>query len=138
MTERGPEASASEIREAPRRIPSAERITTRLRRLDQQVRAFGELHRADMNDVAQLAESDVAQRIQTIARLHADELQLILDELADIAAELAGPEEAQAASPSDPAERSTKRAKWLAEQERRAAPVSRRDLLRGRGEDPRP
>jgi hypothetical protein len=87
-------------------------LGTRLRRLEQQIRAFKELH--------------------------ATELQLILDELTDIAAQVEAEKAdmstpAPAADPADPAAASPKRAKWLAEQERKAAPKSRRELLfRGR------
>jgi len=82
----------------------------------------------------------VEQQIRAFSKLHASELQLILDELTDIskqmeeekAAESAvagtGPDAAQA-DPADPAASSPKRAKWLAEQERKAAPKSRRELL---------
>ncbi len=79
----------------------------------------------------------VEQQIRAFSKLHASELQLILDELTDISKQLE--EEKAAASapadatppvdPSDPAASSPKRAKWLAEQERRAAPKSRRELL---------
>lgn len=98
----------------------AARLATRLRRVATQIRAFRELH--------------------------SQELQLILDELTDIAAsadEVAASGSADAsvdASPdasatlADPAAASPKRAKWLAEQERRAH-LSRRDLLRGRDRD---
>jgi hypothetical protein len=90
-------------------------LATRLRRLEQQIRAFKELH--------------------------ATEQQLILDELTDIAAQVeaeqadaSGP--APAVDPADPAATSPKRAKWLAEQERKTAPKSRRELLfRGREEE---
>lgn len=91
-------------------------LSARLRRVEQQIRAFRELH--------------------------SSELQLILDELTDISKQLE--EEKAAASalpdpaadtptvdPSDPAASSPKRAKWLAEQERKAAPKSRRELLFG-------
>ena len=89
-------------------------LSARLRRVEQQIRAFRELH--------------------------ASELQLILDELTDIseqveaekAAESAaasGPADTATVDPSDPAASSPKRAKWLAEQERKAAPKSRRELL---------
>ena len=87
------------------------RLLERLRRLEQQIRAFKELH--------------------------ANELQLILDELSDIASEVASTEEPtaqQAESAADPAATSPKRAKWLAEQERKTRPMSRRELLRGRDE----
>ena len=86
-------------------------LSARLRRVEQQIRAFRELH--------------------------SSELQLILDELTDIAKQVedekaagdvaADPE--VAIDPADPAASSPKRAKWLAEQERKAAPKSRRELL---------
>ncbi len=87
----------------------------------------------------------VEQQIRAFSKLHASELQLILDELTDIskqveeekaterAAESApsGPAAASQIDPADPAASSPKRAKWLAEQERKAAPKSRRELLFG-------
>ena len=86
-------------------------LSARLRRVEQQVRAFRELH--------------------------SSELQLILDELTDIAAQVEAEKAAASApalppdpaAPADPAAASPKRAKWLAEQEKRAAPKSRRELL---------
>jgi hypothetical protein len=92
-------------------------ISARLRRVEQQIRAF--------------------------SKLHASELQLILDELTDISKQLeeekaaetaaasapADPAGATAHDPADPAAASPKRAKWLAEQERKTAPKTRRDLL---------
>ena len=105
--------------------PSDE-IAVRLRRLEQQIRSFKELHTTEV--------SDLAQKLQAITKMHADELQLILDELADIASEVTT--EAPTASGADPAASSPKRARWLAEQERKSKPLSRRELLRGRGEDP--
>jgi hypothetical protein len=89
-----------------------DRLLERLRRLEQQIRAFKELH--------------------------ANELQIILDELSDIAGEVASTEKPMvqgADSTPDPAAASPKRAKWLAEQERKARPLSRRELLRGRDEE---
>jgi hypothetical protein len=89
-----------------------ERLLERLRRLEQQIRVFKDLH--------------------------AGELQLILDELTDITSELASAEESAAQQPEstrDPAAASPKRAKWLAEQERKTRPISRRELLRGRDEE---
>lgn len=91
----------------------------------------------------------VEQQIRAFSKLHASELQLILDELTDISKQMeeekAAASEAASASfsgpatgqvdPADPAAASPKRAKWLAEQERKTAPKSRRDLLFGeRGE----
>jgi phage shock protein A len=84
----------------------------------------------------------VEQQIRAFSKLHASELQLILDELTDISKQLEEEKAAARASeasadapsqvdPSDPAASSPKRAKWLAEQERKAAPKSRRELLFG-------
>jgi hypothetical protein len=81
------------------------------------------------------------QQIKAFKELHASELGLILDELASLRADLVAlkpPPESAAASADDhdPAAGSPKRAAWLAEQERRErerqAPLSRRELLRGR------
>lgn len=82
----------------------------------------------------------VEQQIRAFSKLHASELQLILDELTDISKQLEQEKAAESAAsgppadtakvdPSDPAASSPKRAKWLAEQERKAAPKSRRELL---------
>jgi uncharacterized membrane protein len=82
----------------------------------------------------------VEQQIRAFRELHSSELQLILDELTDISKQLDEEKAAEAAaappadaakesSPADPAASSPKRAKWLAEQERKAAPKSRRELL---------
>ena len=94
-----------------------EDLSARLRRVEQQIRAFKQLHES--------------------------ELQLILDELGDIAreveevkaAERAPAPAAAPADPADPAASSPKRAKWLAEQERKSAPRSRRELLFGEREE---
>ena len=107
---------------------SDDRLAVRLRRLQQQIRSFKELHTTEV--------SDLAQKLETMTKLHADELQLILDELADIASEVT-PTPAPSGAPADAAASSPKRAKWVAEQERKTKPLSRRDLLRGRGEGPR-
>jgi uncharacterized membrane protein len=82
----------------------------------------------------------VEQQIRAFSKLHSSELQLILDELTDISkqleeekaaasAETSGPADTAKVDPADPAASSPKRAKWLAEQERKAAPKTRRDLL---------
>ncbi|MDE3113418.1 MAG: hypothetical protein KGK34_10815 [Chloroflexota bacterium] len=113
-------------------------LETRLRRLEQQVRAFRDLHARELNESA--------ERLAAIAKLQADELQLILDELdqlvADAGAAVAStdsspraPEAGTARSEGDPGAGSPKRAKWLAEQER-ASRMSRRGLL-GRALPPR-
>jgi hypothetical protein len=91
------------------------KLETRVARLEQQIRAFKELH--------------------------ATELGIILEELGALRGELiamkAPPETtAPAVDPRDPAALSPKRAAWLAEQERKEReqkePLSRRELLRGR------
>lgn len=84
----------------------------------------------------------VEQQIRAFSKLHASELQLILDELTDISKQLEEEKSADSAlaapadatdqvDPADPAASSPKRAKWLAEQERKSAPKSRRELLFG-------
>jgi hypothetical protein len=84
----------------------------------------------------------VEQQIRAFSKLHASELQLILDELTDISKQLEEEKAATSAAsgpaaetaqvdPADPAASSPKRAKWLAEQERKSAPKSRRELLFG-------
>ncbi len=89
-------------------------LSARLRRVQQQVRAFKELHQS--------------------------ELQIILDELTDIARQVDEEKAAESAptapvDPADPAASSPKRAKWLAEQEKKAAPKSRREFLFGDREE---
>ena len=90
----------------------SEELSARLRRVEQQVRVFKELHQS--------------------------ELQIILDELTDIAKQVEAERAAAApraqtseVDPDDPAASSPKRAKWLAEQANKAAPKSRRELLFG-------
>jgi uncharacterized membrane protein len=90
----------------------SEELSARLRRVEQQVRVFKELHQS--------------------------ELQIILDELTDIAKQVdaeraaaAPPAQTSEVDPADPAASSPKRAKWLAEQAHKAAPKSRRELLFG-------
>ena len=89
-------------------------LSARLRRVEQQIRAFKELHQS--------------------------ELQLILDELTDIRRQVDEEKAAETApaapiDPADPAASSPKRAKWLADQEKKAAPKSRRELLFGEREE---
>ena len=117
-------------------MTSLERIAERVRRVGQQIRTLRDLHASE--------QREMAEKIGTIARIHAEEMELILAELADVAADLdaatAADEDDEPAAPpadaADPAAASPKRAKWLAEQERRAH-RSRRELLRGRdGEGP--
>ena len=84
------------------------------------------------------------QQIKAFKDLHASELQLILDELSSFRAELAAlaqPTQTTPAPPDDPGANSPRRAAWLAEQARkeaeRRAPLSRREFLRGgKAEEP--
>lgn len=104
-----------------------------------------------MDDLARARlESRIArveQQIRSFKELYAGELQIVLDELTSIREEIASlapkdtPEGVESASesqaaPSDPAANSPRRAAWLAEEKRkeeqRKAPLSRRELLRGR------
>jgi hypothetical protein len=80
------------------------------------------------------------QQIRAFKELHATELGQILDEIVSLRAELASmaaPPTATDPAPAsdDPAAGSPKRAAWLAEEQRkereRQAPKSRRELLRG-------
>ena len=84
------------------------------------------------------------QQIKAFKDLHTSELQLIVDEIASFKAELAAmappPSDEPPAPLGDPAANSPKRKAWEAEQRRkeeeRRAPLSRRELLRGsRDED---
>jgi hypothetical protein len=82
----------------------------------------------------------VEQQIRAFKQLHESELQLILDELTDIARQVDEEKAAEqapvtAVDQADPAAASPKRAKWLAEQEKKAAPKSRRELLFGEREE---
>ena len=126
---------------------------TRLGRVIQQLRSFGELHAGELEALAAELGSanpaDVAARLRIYRDVQRDEAQLIVDELVDIQADMAATEQAAndptntvdptaARSPSgarDPAINSPRRAKWLAEQaaeeERRRQPLSRRDFFGG-------
>ena len=82
----------------------------------------------------------VEQQIRAFKQLHQNELQIILDELTDIVRQVDEENAANATPPApvdqaDPAASSLKRAKWLAEQEKKAAPKSRRELLFGEREE---
>ena len=82
----------------------------------------------------------VEQLIGAFKQLHESELQLILDELTDIARQVdeqdaAEKPRAARTDEADPAALSPKRAKWLAEQEKKAGPKSRREFLFGEREE---
>ena len=87
-----------------------------------------------MTERAEARLRRVQQQIAAIRKLHDDDLQLILDQLRELASDLEAQAPQAAAPPT--AEASPKRAKWLAEQQKRSQ-LSRRDLLRGR-DDPAP
>jgi hypothetical protein len=115
---------------------------TRLGRIIQQLRSFGDLHASELEGMA--AELDAASQTDLAARLRAyrdiqrDEADMVVQELVDIQQDMissATPEETPPPPTlgHDPAVNSPKRAKWLAEQqaeaERLRQPVSRRSLL---------
>lgn len=129
---------------------------TRLARVIQQLRSFGELHAGELEalaaelDTANASETndgspkDVAARLRIYRDVQRDEAQMIVDELVDIQADMASAEHADigqmqpveptaAGGSGDPAINSPRRAKWLAEQaaedERRRQPLSRRELF---------
>jgi len=118
---------------------------TRLGRVIQQLRSFGELHAGELEALAAELGSanpaDVAARLRIYREVQRDEAQLIVDELVDIQADMAATEATQEPAPltpagtRDPAINSPRRAKWLAEQaaeeERRRQPLSRRDFFGG-------
>lgn len=129
---------------------------TRLGRVIQQLRSFGELHASELDGLAaELAEraqgDDAAGRLRIYRDVQRDETQLVVDELVDIQIDLAAANQAELTSAgqvehtaaadltsgaaSDPAVNSPKRARWLAEQaaevERRQQPLSRRDFFGG-------
>jgi len=111
-------------------------LTERLRRVERQLRALGDLHVRDLGELAGRTGAEdgdeIARKLRILAQLQADELALVAQEVADMAGEAAS----EVAPAADPA-RSAKRERWLAEQERRAKqePVSRRELLFGRSEE---
>jgi hypothetical protein len=132
-------------------------VVTRLGRVIQQLRSFGELHAEELEGLAaefDSASGDSAARLRIYRDVQRDEALMVIDELVDIQADMAMAAQAELApveppltanglsdpaiSPAvgnDPALNSPKRARWLAEQaaeeERRRAPLSRRDFFGG-------
>ena len=90
-----------------------------------------------MNDRIDARVRRLHQQVAAFRKLHDDDLQLLIDELNGLAADLASdvPAVSTAEVPGDPAATSPKRAQWLAKQEKKSH-VTRRDLLRGREEKP--
>ena len=130
---------------------------TRLGRVIQQLRSFGELHAGELEALAAELDSPspsaVAARLRIYSEVQRDEAQMIVDELIDIQSDMATTEqsatgqteavepmaERTASGSRDPAVNSPRRARWLAEQaaeeERRRQPLSRRELF-SRGAKP--
>ena len=123
---------------------------TRLGRVIQQLRSFGDLHASELETMAatldQAGAAELAQRLRAYRDVQRDEATMVVDELTDIqndmmaTAQPSAPLEAPPAAPGaahDPAVNSPRRAQWLAEQaaeqaaeeERLKQPLSRRDLF---------
>ena len=116
---------------------------TRLGRIIQQLRSFGDLHATELETMAMdldaAGSSEVANRLRAYRDVQRDEATMVVDELLDIQRDMIGAAQPsdQPETPSsvggDPAINSPRRARWLAEQEAEAErlrqPVSRRDLF---------
>ena len=119
---------------------------TRLGRVIQQLRSFGDLHANELEMMAVALDAagaaDLAQRLRAYRDVQRDEAAMVVDELVDVQSDMAAaaqPPEPLEVPPSapgvarDPAINSPKRAQWLAEQaaeeERLKQPLSRRDLF---------
>ena len=123
---------------------------TRLGRVIQQLRSFGDLHANELEVMAVALDdagaTELAQRLRAYRDVQRDEAAMVIEELVDIqsdmtaAAQPPAPLEVPAEPPGvarDPAINSPKRAKWLAEQaaeqaaeeERLKQPLSRRELF---------
>lgn len=119
---------------------------TRLGRVIQQLRSFGDLHASELETMAatldQAGAAELAQQLRAYRDVQRDEATMVVDELTDIqndmmaTAQPSAPLEVPPAAPGaaqDPAVNSPRRAQWLAEQaaeeERLKQPLSRRDLF---------
>ena len=114
---------------------------TRLGRVVQQVRSFGDLHAGELEALAMeldaAGSTDVAARVRIYRDVQRDEANMVIDELVDIEGAMRDTMPVPASAPlgegHDPAVNSPRRAKWLAEQaaeaERLKAPISRRELF---------
>ncbi len=107
---------------------------TRLGRVVQQLRSFGDLHGAELEALAASTEDEeLAAKLRAVAAIQRDEAQLVVDELVELQGHLAEPAEQpeephEAAIPPEQAwKASPKRAQWLAEN---ARPRNRRELFR--------
>ena len=114
---------------------------TRLDRVLQQLRSFGDLHAGELEGLAMeldaAGSSDAAARIRIYRDVQRDEANMVIDELVDIEGAMRDtmpiPPSVPLGHEHDPAANSPRRAKWLAEQaaeaERLKAPMSRRDFF---------
>ena len=122
---------------------------TRLGRVIQQLRSFGDLHAGELEGMAQtldtLGQWDVASQLRQYRDIQRDEAQMVVDELLDLQRDMAAAEPspgvpspaasgepgapaaaAGEAVPGDPAINSPRRAKWLAEEAARQAAEAER------------
>ena len=109
---------------------------TRLGRVIQQLRSFGDLHAGELEGLASDLPEEAAARVRIYRDVQRDEAKLVIDELVDIQAamvEMSPTPDMPELTGHDPAINSPRRAKWLAEQaaetERLKQPISRRDLF---------
>lgn len=111
--------------------------STRLGRVIQQLRSFGELHANELEamaaDLDNVGSTDLASRLRAYRDIQRDEADMVVQELVDIQADMGDGSDLQAPPQGDPAAKSARRAKWLAEQEAEAErlrePISRRELF---------
>jgi len=107
--------------------------STRLGRVIQQLRSFGELHANELEAMAveldNAGANDLAARLRAYRDIQRDEAGMVVQELVDIQSDL--PEDAPLSG--DAVANSARYAKWLAEQqaeeERLREPLSRRELF---------
>ena len=118
---------------------------TRLGRVIQQLRSFGDLHASEFDALAAELDAaglnEVAAKIRVYRDVQRDEGQLVIDELLDIQGDVIRtaepvappPPDAPVATPEDQWLASPRRAQWLAEQAERdaqaRAPRSRREFF---------
>ena len=124
--------------ETPGNFPPMHPVT-RLGRVIQQLRSFGDLHAGELEALAGDLPEDVAARVRIYRDVQRSEAAMVIDELVDIQAAMIesspapAPVELPPGVAHDPAVNSPRRAKWLAEQaaeaERLKQPISRRDLF---------
>jgi hypothetical protein len=118
---------------------------TRLGRVIQQLRSFGDLHASEFDALASELDAaglnEVAAKIRVYRDVQRDEGQLVIDELLDIQGDVLEtaepavppPPDTPAAAPEDQWRASPKRAQWLAKQAeldaQARAPRTRREFF---------